>query len=95
MPPDALGHLPDGLRAKLAHELDLMREDMEEIGVHLCLDDEVMQRCLTHLQRLDELSQRAGWIAELLRASDPPSRVGDITLSALLHRLRPAEVKRY
>ncbi|MEO8723857.1 MAG: hypothetical protein ABI395_10125 [Sphingobium sp.] len=80
--------LPQGLSDKVAAELDQMREDLEDIGVSLCLDDAVMQRCMIYLQRLDELGQRANWLAELIRSEDPHSRVEDITLHALAHRLR-------
>ena len=54
------------LRDKIAAELDQLREDMEEIGVQLCLDEEVMLRCMSYLQRLDEMGQRSNWLAALL-----------------------------
>jgi hypothetical protein len=82
--------LPRGLNDKVAAELDQMREDLEDIGVSLCLDDAVMQRCMIYLQRLDELGQRANWLAELIRADDPHARIDDITLNALANRLRAA-----
>lgn len=80
--------MPPQLRAQVAVELDQIREDLEEIGVSLCLDEEVMQRCMKHLQRLDELGQRSNWLAELVRAEDPVARVEDITLNSLAQRLR-------
>lgn len=93
MPPDTgptavATLLPTKLGAKVAAELDQMREDLEDIGVSLCLDDEIMQRCMIYLQRLDELGQRANWLAELVRADDPEARVNDITLNSLAERLR-------
>lgn len=80
--------MPPHLRHKLALELDQMRDDLEEIGVSLCFDEEVMQRCMSFLQRLDELGQRSNWIAELVRSDDPVSRIDDITLGSLADRLR-------
>jgi hypothetical protein len=85
---DIASLLPMDLGTKVAAELDQMREDLEDIGVSLCLDDEIMQRCMIYLQRLDELGQRANWLAELVRSKDPESRVNDITLNSLAERLR-------
>lgn len=85
---EPVGHIPYDLRLKLASELEAMRNEMEEIGVSLCFDEEVMLRCLSHLQRLDELGQRSTWIADLVRSADPASRVADITLASLAERLR-------
>lgn len=85
----APSHLPAELRHKLALELEFMRHELEEIGVSLCADTSVIERCMTCLQRLDELGQRSLWLAELMRADDPVRRVADITLSSLAERLRP------
>lgn len=76
------------LRGKIAAELDQLREDMEEIGVQLCLDEEIMQRCISYLQRLDEMGQRSNWLAALVRADDPHEVIPDITLQSLAERLR-------
>jgi hypothetical protein len=80
--------MPERLKANIADELDRMREDLEELGVSLCLDEAVMHRCMTHLQRLDELGQRSNWLAELMRAENPVARVNDITLGSLALRLK-------
>ncbi|MGD9812503.1 MAG: hypothetical protein AB7U35_14425 [Sphingobium sp.] len=79
---------PLSLRGKIARELDQLREDMEEIGVQLCLDEEVMLRCMSHLQRLDEMGQRSIWLAALVRAENPCDVIPDITLKSLADRLR-------
>lgn len=76
------------LRRKIAAELDQLREDMEDIGVQLCLDEDVMLRCMRHLQRLDEMGQRSIWLAELVRAENPGSVIPEITLQSLADRLR-------
>ena len=80
--------VPIDLRTKIAAELDQMRENLEELGVSLCMDEDVMMRCLDQLQRLDEMGQRSTWLAELVRSDDPESRIDDITLQALADRLR-------
>ena len=79
---------PVTLRRKIAEELDQLREDMEEIGVQLCLDEDVMVRCMTYLQRLDELGQRSIWLAELVRSENPSAVIPDITLQSLADRLK-------
>ena len=76
------------LRNKIAAELDQLREDMEDIGVQLCLDEEIMLRCMTHLQRLDEMGQRSIWLAELVRSDNPTDVIPEITLQSLAERLR-------
>lgn len=66
-----------------------MREDLEELGVALCLlDEEIMVRCMTHLQRLDEMGQRTTWLAELVRRDDPEDVLQEITLQTLADRLK-------
>ena|GEM_PF-2874275 len=79
---------PHDLRDKIAAELDQLREDMEEIGVQLCLDEEIMMRCMSYLQRLDEMGQRSNWLAALVRADNPREVLPDITLQSLAERLR-------
>ena len=100
MPPETVSNLDSdvtavsplisalALRDKIAAELDQLREDMEEIGVQLCLDEEIMHRCMTYLQRLDEMGQRSNWLAALLRAENPHEVIPDITLQSLAERLR-------
>lgn len=79
---------PHSLRGKIADELDQLREDLEEIGVQLCLDEEVMLRCMAYLQRLDEMGQRSNWLAAIVRAEDPCEVISDITLQSLAERLK-------
>jgi len=79
---------PLNLRTKIAAELDQLRADMEELGVQLCLDEDVMLRCMSHLQRLDEMGQRSIWLAELVRADNPHEVIPEITLQSLANRLR-------
>lgn len=86
VPPVIAAH---DLRDKVAAELDQLREDMEEIGVQLCLDEEIMMRCMSYLQRLDEMGQRSNWLAALVRADDPGEVLPDITLQSLAERLNP------
>lgn len=80
--------LPEfGLRNRIADELDQLRVDLEEIGTQLCLDDEILHRCISFLQRFDEMGQRSSWLAALLRAEDPDAVIADITLQSLADRL--------
>lgn len=79
---------PLTLRTKIAAELDQLRADMEELGVQLCLDEDVMNRCMAHLQRLDEMGQRSIWLAELVRADNPHDVIPEITLQSLANRLK-------
>lgn len=84
VPPVIAAH---DLRDKIAAELDQLREDMEEIGVQLCLDEEIMMRCMSYLQRLDEMGQRSNWLAALVRSDNPGEILPDITLQSLAERL--------
>lgn len=79
---------PLNLRTKIAAELDQLRADMEDLGVQLCLDEDVMLRCMSHLQRLDEMGQRSIWLAELVRADNPNDVIPEITLQSLATRLK-------
>ena len=81
---------PSWLRGKIADELDQLREDLEDIGVQLCLDEQVMLRCMAHLQRLDEMGQRSIWLAALVPADNPAEVISDITLQSLADRLSAA-----
>lgn len=97
MPPDASPSprhpaglplsLPGDLRHRIAAELETMRTDMEALGVALCSDDEIMHRCMTQLQHLDEMGQRCHWLAELLRSDNPEALIPDISLQTLGERL--------
>jgi len=75
------------LRLKIAVELESLRADLEELGVELCHDEDVMLRCMTRLQHLDEMGQRCHWLAQLMRADNPAAVLPDITLQALGDRL--------
>lgn len=78
------------MRNRIADELDQLRVDLEEIGTQLCLDDEILHRCMSFLQRFDEMGQRSSWLAALLRADDPHAVIDDITLQSLADRLKGA-----
>ena len=79
--------MPEDLQEKIAAELDRLQDDLEHIGVTLCVDIELTRRYCESLQRLDELSQRSFWLAKLLRADNPKAVVHDITLGTLARRL--------
>ncbi|OYW88320.1 MAG: hypothetical protein B7Z20_02830 [Sphingobium sp. 32-64-5] len=75
------------LREKVAAELDMLRVEMEELGVQLCLNEDILLHFMTQLQRLDEMGQRCHWLAEMIRADDPEAVVPHITLKTMGDRL--------
>ena len=79
--------MPEDLQEKIAAELDRLQDDLENIGLTLCVDTEFTRRYGPSLQSLDELSQRSFWLARLLRANNPKAVIHDITLGSLARRL--------
>lgn len=75
------------LQTRVAAELDRICHELEEIGVSLCADHELVQRCIIQLQRLDELGQRSRWLARLIDSDDPHRLISEITLGSLAARL--------
>lgn len=81
--------LPDGvLRALIADELDRIRAVMEDMGVQLCADGEIVRRHMNVLQCIDELCQRNENLARTLRAADMVAEADSITLESLRRRLQ-------
>ncbi|MGE4431793.1 MAG: hypothetical protein AB7E05_13730 [Sphingobium sp.] len=79
------------LRGKIAAELDMLRVEMEELGVQLCLNETILLHYMTQLQRLDEMGQRCYWLAEMIRSDDPEAVIPHITLKALGDRMTDDE----
>lgn len=65
----------------------MLRVEMEELGVQLCLNEDILLHFMTQLQRLDEMGQRCHWLAEMIRSDDPEAVIPHITLKALVDRL--------
>lgn len=71
----------------IAVELEATRECLEQLGMTLCLDPELVQAHLPSLQKLDELGQRQFCLAQVLRAADMRTAIAQIPLDALRDRM--------
>lgn len=71
----------------IAAELEASRLCMEQLGMTLCLDPDLVQAHLPALQKLDELGQRQFCLAQVLRSADMRAAVADIPLDALRDRM--------
>ncbi len=81
--------LPDGvMRALIADELERIRKLLEEMGLQLCADPEIVRCHMNVLQSIDEVCQRHENLARTLRAPDMVSEAGAITLETLRQRLQ-------
>lgn len=78
------------LRGLIADELDGIRAVLEEMGVRLCADSQVVRHHLYALQTIDELCQRNENLARTLRAGDMVAEAATITLESLRVRLQSA-----
>jgi len=81
--------LPDGvMRALIADELDRIRQVLEDMGMQLCADPEIVRCHMNVLQSIDEICQRHENLARTLRASDMVNEANTITLETLRLRLQ-------
>jgi|EndMetStandDraft_4_1072995.scaffolds.fasta_scaffold121969_2 hypothetical protein len=87
--PFSAGLLPDGvMRALIADELERIRQVLEDMGLQLCADPEIVRSHMNALQAIDEVCQRHENLARTLRAPDMVSEAGTITLETLRLRLQ-------
>jgi len=87
--PSANGLLPDGvMRALIADELDRIRQVLEDMGLQLCGDPEIVRSHMNVLQSIDEVCQRHENLARTLRAPDMVTEANSITLETLRLRLQ-------
>jgi len=87
--PPSAGLLPDGvMRALIADELERIRKVLEDMGLQLCADPEIVRSHMNVLQSIDEVCQRNENLARTLRAPDMVSEAGSITLETLRLRLQ-------
>jgi hypothetical protein len=87
--PFSAGLLPDGvMRALIADELERIRQVLEDMGLQLCADPEIVRSHMNALQAIDEVCQRHENLARTLRAPDMASEAGTITLETLRLRLQ-------
>ena len=83
------GLLPDGvMRALIADELERIRQVLEDMGLQLCADPEIVRSHMNVLQSIDEICQRNENLARTLRSPDMVSEAGAITLETLRLRLQ-------
>jgi len=84
--------LPDDVvvRALIADELDRIREVLEDMGVELCGDPQIVRGHLDALQTIDEICQRNENLARTLRADDMIAEAASITLESLRSRMQSA-----
>lgn len=87
--------LPDGvLRALVADEFDQIRQLLEDMGLQLCSDPEMVTRHMNVLQSIDEICQRHENLARTLRAEDMVAEASAITLESLRLRFQDAIYER-
>lgn len=81
-------HSTSDLLKAAAHSLNIMAEQVEELGAELVVDPEVAQRHLTSLQNLDRWSQQLVQLANVISADNPVAAADRVTLSELRDHLR-------
>lgn len=87
--------LPDGtVRGLIADELDRIRTVLEDMGMQLCADAEIVRGHMNVLQSIDEICQRNENLARTLRAPDMIAEAHSITLETLRVRLQDAIFER-
>jgi hypothetical protein len=96
---DAVGavrhYLPDGvMRALIADELDRIRQVLEDMGMQLCTDPEIVRSHMNVLQSIDEICQRNENLGRTLRSQDMVSGAEAITLESLRLRLQDEILER-
>jgi len=81
--------LPDNIvRALIADELDRIRTVLEDMGMQLCGDQEIVRSHMNVLQSIDEVCQRNENLARTLRSPDMIAEAHAITLETLRVRLQ-------
>lgn len=75
------------MRALIADELEAIREMLEDVGMHLCVDPVMIEKYSVVLQGLDELAQRNENLARVLRAAAMEPALDMISLESLRIRL--------
>lgn len=87
--------LPDGvIRALIADELDRIRKLLEDMGLQLCSDPEIVRSHMNVLQSIDEICQRNENLGRTLRSHDMIAEAGTITLETLRLRFQDAIFER-
>lgn len=85
--PMALVPTEDGLRLRLAEELEYARRLLDAMADKLAGDPAVIARHATTLQSFDIVGQMLGHLATVIRSSDPDGAVERIGMAELKARL--------
>lgn len=94
-PPPPEAKLPDGVvRSLIADELDRIRQLLEDMGLQLCGDPEIVRSHMNVLQSIDEICQRHENLGRTLRAGDMVAEARTITLETLRVRLQDEILER-
>lgn len=85
--PAALVPTDDPLNLRLAEELEFARRRLDLMGDALAADPAMLARHGVSLQQVDIVGQILGYIASVIRSSDPPGAVERIGMAELKGRL--------
>ena len=85
--PQALIPTEDGIRLRLAEELEYARRILETLGDELSGDSAVVVRHMVAMQSFDVIGQLLGHVANVVRSSDPEGAVERIGMCDLKARL--------
>jgi hypothetical protein len=83
----ALAPTDDGLKLRLAEELDYARRMLDSMGDEFSSDPALLMRHSVPLQSIDIVGQILGHIAAVVRSSDPNGAVDRIGMCELKARL--------
>jgi hypothetical protein len=78
----------EDLRSRLADELEEVRRMLDRMGEELSADLQVLMRHGVPLQTVDIAGQILGYVANVVRASDPAAAVDGIGMCELRTRLQ-------
>ena len=85
--PPAIEPTDDGLKLRLAEELDYARRMLDSMGDEFSSDPALLMRHSVPLQSIDIVGQILGHIAAVVRSSDPGGAVERIGMCELKARL--------
>ncbi|MEZ5709939.1 MAG: hypothetical protein R3E02_11195 [Blastomonas sp.] len=76
-----------GWQQRIAHELDAMSAETEDLGVKLCGNPDLARQFAEALQSIDLLAQRQKCIADILRAESFDAGLQACPVEGLVSRL--------
>jgi len=90
--PAAIAPTDDGLKLRLAEELDFARRLLDSMGDEFSSDPALLMRHSVPLQSIDIVGQILGHIAAVVRSSDPDGAVDRIGICELKARLKRTSI---